>query len=395
MDGEELVVDSGGKRLGVAGIAGMGEGSFRDEVEFRGVAVWIEMRVADARDEHGGAEKVDLRRMAADGVGEGGSEVCDSHFYKYTKARVSAVSVVCICGSLERLRMVRAMGRVARYTVGEFEIAVVSDGEIRLDGGAVFGLVPRLLWEPVIGRENIDAEYRIPQGLNCMLVRRGETVALIETGMGNKHDEKVRTRIFPGDYGHLLESLSEAGVHPAEVTVVANTHLHADHCGWNTVRRDDGRVAPTFPNARYYVQKGEYEVARHPNERTAATYYAENFEPLAESGQLELVEGEREIAPGIHFLPTPGHTADHASIVLSSGGETAIYTGDLVHHEVQLERPAWIAAFDVMPLVSLETKKRLAEKAIRERALLICVHNAFPGVGRLTERDGKRVFVAE
>ena len=282
----------------------------------------------------------------------------------------------------------------ARYRVGEFEIAVVSDGHIRLDGGAVFGLVPRVLWEPVVGRENIDAQHRIPLALNCMLVRRGEETLLVETGMGAKYTERERERIWPGEYGLLLDELAAIGVAPEDVTHVVNTHLHTDHCGWNTVRRGEAAV-PTFPNARYFIQRGEYETAMRPNERTRATYLAPNFEPLAETGQLDLVDGEREILRGVTFLPTPGHTADHASIVLGSGGETAIYTGDLVHHAVQVERPAWIAAFDVLPLVSLETKRRLAERAVRERALLICVHNAFPGVGRLTEVEGRRRFVEE
>jgi len=189
-------------------------------------------------------------------------------------------------------------------------------------------------------------------------------------------------------------SIEALGIAPEDVTAVANTHLHADHCGGNTVREGD-RVVPAFPNARYYVQAGEYAVAMHPNERTRGTYFADNFAPLEASGQLELVTGEQELVDGVHFLPTPGHTADHASIVLASNGETGIYTGDLVHNAVQAERPSWIAAFDVLPLVTLESKKRFVERAVRERALLICGHNAFPGVGRLTEHDGKRTFVAE
>jgi glyoxylase-like metal-dependent hydrolase (beta-lactamase superfamily II) len=290
--------------------------------------------------------------------------------------------------------MFRKVERVRRYRVGEFEVAIVSDGYIRMDGGAVFGLIPRVMWEPVVGIENIDAEYRVRQDLNCMLVRRGDDVVLVETGMGNKHDARVRQRLYPGDYGYLVAALGEAGVRPEEVTAVANTHLHADHCGWNTVRRGDA-VVPAFPNARYYIQAGEYEAAMHPNERTQGAYFAENFEPLRAAGALELVSGEHQVVPGLHFLPTPGHTQDHASLVISSRGETAIYTGDLVHHQVQVERPAWISAFDIMPMVSLETKKALAERAIRENALLICVHNPFPGVGRLREENGRRTFVAE
>ena len=282
----------------------------------------------------------------------------------------------------------------ASYRVGEFDVAVVSDGYFKLDGGAVFGLVPRVMWERVVGSQNIDAEHRVELGLNCLVVRRGADVLLIETGMGAKLTGAMRDRIFPGDYGHLLEALAALGVAPADVTAVANTHLHADHCGWNTSRQGE-ELVPTFPRARYFIQAGEYESASHPNDRTRATYLAENFAPLETSGQLELVSGEREIIPGVHFLPTPGHTLDHASVVLSSGGETAIYIGDVAHHAVQVERPAWIAAFDVLPLVSLETKKALSERALREHALLFCAHNAFPGAGRLTERDGKRVFVAE
>jgi len=282
----------------------------------------------------------------------------------------------------------------ARYRVGEFDLAVVSDGTMRLDGGAVFGLVPRVLWEPAVGSENIDSEHRIPLGLNCLVVRRGEDVLLIETGMGNKLAGAVRERHYPGDYGHLLESLAKLDFRPEDMTAVANTHLHADHCGWNTVRKGDD-VVPSFPRARYFVQAGEYEAATHPNDRTRGTYFAENFVPLAESGQLELVDGEREILPGVRFVPTPGHTEDHAAVVLSSAGETAIYTGDMVHHAAQVERDAWTSAFDILPLVNLETKKKMAERAIRENALLICVHNAFPGVGRLRVENGRRRFVPE
>lgn len=281
------------------------------------------------------------------------------------------------------------------YKVGNIDVAIVSDGYIKLDAGAVMGLIPRVMWEPILGPENIDREHRMRLGLNCMVVRSGEHVLVVDTGMGNKLSGAVRERSFPGEYGTLLDGLASLGLSAADVTAVANTHLHADHCGWNTVKNPDGELAPTFPNARYFIQAGEYEVARHPNERTRGTYFAENFEPLEAAGQLNLVEGETEIIPGVTFWATPGHTADHASIAMYSAAETAIYTGDLVHHAVQVERPAWIAAFDVLPLISLESKKKLAERALRENALLICVHNPFPGVGRLTERDGRRTFVTE
>ena len=286
------------------------------------------------------------------------------------------------------------MNPPARYTVGAFEIAVISDGVFRMDGGAVFGVIPRTMWEPVVGPANVDAQHRVPLGLNCMLVRRGDDVLLVETGLGNKLEGIQRERIFPGEYGHLLDQLASLGVKPEDVTHVVNSHLHADHCGWNTVRQGE-RIVPTFPRARYFIQEREYQAATHPNERTRGAYFAENFEPVATTGQLELVDGEREILPGVQFIPTPGHTVDHASIVLTSGGETAIYIGDVAHHAVQVERAPWIAAFDVLPLVSLETKKKLFDRAVRDNALLVCVHNEFPGVGRLAEQDGRRKFVAE
>lgn len=282
-----------------------------------------------------------------------------------------------------------------RYTVGAMDVAVICDGYIKLDAGAVMGLIPRVMWEPIIGKENLDAEHRMKLSLNCMVVRSGEDVLLVDTGIGNKLAGAVRERGFPGEHGLLMEGLASIGLTQEDITVVANTHLHADHCGWNTIRDETGTLKPTFPNAKYFIQKGEFEVASHPNERTRGTYFAENFEPLVKSGQLELVEGEVEMMDGARFWATPGHTQDHASIALTSQGETALYTGDLVHHAVQVERPAWIAAFDILPLLSLESKKKLAERALKDNALLICVHNPFPGVGRLTETNGRRKFIEE
>lgn len=283
------------------------------------------------------------------------------------------------------------MAPIASYRIGDFDLAVVSDGFMMLDGGAVMGLVPRVLWEPIIGKDRIDGEHRVPLALNCLVARRGDMVLLADTGIGNKLTGAARDRMFPGDNGHLLQVLARLGIGPGDVTHVANTHLHADHCGWNTVREDE-TLRPTFPNARYYVERGEFEAAMHPNERTRGTYFAENFEPLAATGQLELLDGEREILPGVTFVPAPGHTADHAIVAFVSGGETALYTGDLAHHAVQFERPAWIPAFDVLPLVSLETKKRIAERAFRENALIVSTHNEYPGAGRIRFVEGRYRF---
>ncbi len=273
------------------------------------------------------------------------------------------------------------------YRLGNLDLHILSDGAFYQDAGAVFGVVPRVMWERVAGP--LDEQHRIPLGLNCLLVRSHGKLLLIETGVGDK--DGARRQSTPVAQGSLLSELAALGVRPEEVDVVINSHLHADHCGWNTRRLQDGRLVPTFPRARYLIQRGEWEAATHPNERTRATYLAENLLPLEEADALELIEGELAVTPEVTVIPTPGHTEDHASVVLTSGGETAIYIGDMVQHGVQLERTAWVSAFDVLPLVSMETKKRIVERAIRERALVVSVHCPYPGLGRLTlGEDGRR-----
>ncbi len=276
------------------------------------------------------------------------------------------------------------------FHLGDLELLVVSDGVLRLDAGAVFGLTPRAMWEPYV--PDLDEQHRLPMGLNCLVVRTGGKTVLVETGVGSK-----RARVPGGagteGSGGLLEGLAREGIRPEDVDIVVNTHLHFDHAGGNTVS-EGGRPRPAFPRARYFVQKGEWEAASHPNERTRGTYLAENFEPLADSRQVELVEGEVEVAKGVRMAPAPGHTADHCIVEVESGGELAVYVGELAQQPVMLERIAWISAFDVLPLVSLETKKRLIERAIERRALLVCVHAGYPGLGRLRLEDSKRRWEA-
>ena len=273
------------------------------------------------------------------------------------------------------------------HRLGNLDLQILSDGSYYQDAGAVFGVVPRIMWERVAGP--LDDQYRIAIALNSLLVRSHDTLILIETGVGDK--EGARRQASPAAEGTLLSDLDALGVRPEEIDVVINTHLHADHCGWNTRSLEDGRLVPTFPRARYLIQRGEWEAAIQPNERTRATYLGENLLPLEEAGVLELIDGEMAVTREVTIIPTPGHTQDHASVVLTSGGETALYIGDMVQHTVQLERTAWVSAFDVLPLVSMETKKRLVERAIRERALVVGVHCPYPGLGHLTRsEDGRR-----
>jgi glyoxylase-like metal-dependent hydrolase (beta-lactamase superfamily II) len=242
------------------------------------------------------------------------------------------------------------------------------------------------MWEPYV--PDLDENYRLGMGLNCLVVRGGGKTVLVETGVGGKTGRTPRAAGTEAS-GALLQNLAREGIRPEDVDIVVNTHLHFDHAGGNTVITD-GKPAPAFPRARYLIQKGEWQVASRPNERTRATYLAENFEPLDDARQVELVEGEAEIIKGLRLLPAPGHTADHCIVEMDSGGELALYVGELAQHPVMLERIAWISAFDVLPLVSLETKKRVIERALERRALIVSVHAPYPGLGRLRLEEGKR-----
>ncbi|MEX2376241.1 MAG: MBL fold metallo-hydrolase, partial [Dehalococcoidia bacterium] len=265
----------------------------------------------------------------------------------------------------------------ARYQIGAVDFAVVNDGTYYYDAGAVFGVVPRVLWERVT--DPMDERYRIPLGLNCLLLRsRGQTI-LIETGVGGKPGD--RDAASPAEEGTLLDSLAALGVTPEEIDVVVNTHLHADHCGWNTTTGSDDLLVPTFPNARYVINAHEWEDATHPNERTRATYLDRNLSPIAD--RLELMDGEHQITDEVIFVPAPGHTEGHSTVVIRSGQEWGVYLGDLAQHRVQLERTPWVSGLDLLPLVSLETKKRLMDECIEAGALLMFCHGPYPGVGRM------------
>ena len=271
---------------------------------------------------------------------------------------------------------------------------MLSDGVIWLDAGAVFGLVPKVMWQRVTGETN--ELNQIPLALNCLLLESDGKTVLIETGQGNKDFEQTRRRGWEPDHGKLIDDLARNGVRPDDVDIVINTHLHNDHTGWNTVEDSEGELAVTFPNARYYIQRGEWDEAMQPNERTRATYLPENLLPVEAAGQIEFIEGETQVTSDITVIETPGHTAEHASVVIANGGESAVYLGDMIQHQVQLERVAWLSAFDVLPLVNLETKKRVIAEAIKNRSLLVAVHNPFPGVGRMSAGErGRNVWTSE
>lgn len=273
------------------------------------------------------------------------------------------------------------------FRTGDIELLVVSDGVMRQDAGAVFGLVPRVMWERYV--DDLDDKHRLPMGLNSLVVRAGGKTIIVDTGCGDK-GTKAPGAVSTDLSGKLVENLAAEGIRREDVDLVVNTHLHFDHAGGNTTEDEDGGIVPTFPNARYIIQKGEWEAASHPNERTRGTYLEENLAPVEEAKQLELVTGEVEVAPGVRMTPAPGHTEDHCIVEIESGGDYAIYIGELAQQPVMIERLAWVSAFDILPMVSIETKRRIQEIAIEKRALLISVHAGYPGLGHLRAEDSKR-----
>jgi glyoxylase-like metal-dependent hydrolase (beta-lactamase superfamily II) len=279
----------------------------------------------------------------------------------------------------------------AKHRLGALDFAMLSDGQFYLDAGATFGLVPRVLWEPFAGP--LDDRHRLSLGLNSLLVRSQGKTILLETGVGDKPGG-WRRQSSPVEGGTLMTELAALGVSPEEVDIVVNTHLHADHSGWNT-RIVNGQAVPTFPNAEYLIMEAEWRDAIDPNERTRATYLEENILPLEQHGRLHLIDGEYRITDEVTVVPTPGHTEGHAAVVLSSAGQTGVYIGDIAQVPVHLERTAWVSAFDVLPLVSLKTKRQLVDQAIDSGSLIISVHLPFPGLGRMTRTEaGHRKYEA-
>jgi glyoxylase-like metal-dependent hydrolase (beta-lactamase superfamily II) len=270
--------------------------------------------------------------------------------------------------------------------LGNFELLAVSDGIYYLDGGAFFGVVPKVLWERKLPA---DEKNLVPTGLNSVVVRTGDKTVLIETGIGNKLTERM-AQIY-GQPEKLLDNLSAAGIAPEDVDIVINSHLHFDHCGWNTVRTGD-KIAATFPKAKYYVQEGEWKHA-HEKQRDSVSYLTENYDPLVESGQMQLLRGDQEIAPGISVAVFPGHTRDMQAVILHSGGQTACYISDLIPTSAHLDLN-WVMAFDLYPVETIESRKRYYAQAIPEKWLTLFTHDpTIPWA--YVEKDAKGKLLAK
>lgn len=268
--------------------------------------------------------------------------------------------------------------------LGDIELHILTDGTFALDGGAMFGVVPKPLWER---KFQADARNRIQLSMNCPLIRTAGKWILVETGAGDKFEPKLTDMYAIGGQPRLLEQLASRGLRPEDIDIVIDTHLHFDHCGWNT-RVVNGKVVPTFPNARYVLQKGELEHAKRPNERDRASYFPDNFAPVEAAGQFWLIEGDREVAPGVEVMRVPGHNADMQCVKISGGGKTAFLFVDLVPTTAHIPLP-WIMGYDLYPMTTLENKKKLIPQAAREGWLCLFSHDPHVRAAYLREQDGK------
>lgn len=270
--------------------------------------------------------------------------------------------------------------------LGAFEIYPVTDGRFRLDGGAMFGVVPKALWERCCPA---DEQNRIPLSLTCLLIRAHGKNILVDTGLGGKEDAKFNQRFAVDRTPTLQESLQRYRLRPEHIHMVINTHLHFDHAGGNTVRENSGALVPAFSNAAYVVQQGEYEDAASANERTRVSYRQDNFTELAQVNKWELLTGDQELLPGISAVVTKGHTRFHQSVKIESEGRVAFFLGDLIPTVSHLPLP-YIMGYDLYPMQTLETKRWVLDRAFEGEWLLIFEHDPLVQAGYVRkDREGK------
>jgi len=270
--------------------------------------------------------------------------------------------------------------------VGDYRVKIVPDTEFRLDGGAMFGVVPRNLWLRVCPP---DDQNRIRMNLNCVFIDTGAERILIETGIGDKWSPKHSEMYGIDRKQPLRESLrSITGCGPEDITIVINTHLHFDHAGGNTVRNEAGEIVPAFPNARYFISRAEFEHAENPTERDRASYLADNWQSVKESGQLELKDADYEVVPGLRMETYAGHNRTMQCWRLDGNGQTIFGFADLVPMRAHIQLP-WIMGYDLFPLETLEAKKRLLPQAAREGWMCVFYHDPDVPLCKLVEDNGK------
>jgi len=279
---------------------------------------------------------------------------------------------------------------IQRYTVGDLELISVSDGTFRLDGGSMFGVIPKTMWSE---KAPPDERNRILLAMRPLVVRGARTM-IIDAGAGDKENEKFRDIYGLDRSRHLDHTLAEAGLAPEDIDIVLATHLHFDHAGGFTVRDAGGRLRPRFPRAQYVVRRGEWEDATHPNARTRASYLLDNYVPLAEAGVLQLVDDDHTIMPGVRVRRTGGHTPHHQMVVIESGGQTAAFVADLIPTTAHVP-DVWVMGYDLFPLDTMAAKREFVKEAIEKKILVFFEHDPMIAAGYLTEANGKRGVIQQ
>ena len=273
----------------------------------------------------------------------------------------------------------------------DYRVEIIPDCEFRLDGGAMFGVVPRNLWARV---HPPDDQNRIRMNMNCLFIEAGGERILVDTGVGEKWSEKHRTMYGINRTRSFDESLKAiAGVAATDITIVINTHLHFDHAGGNSIWNDNGQAVPAFPNARYFISRAEYEHAESPNERDHASYFPDNWQPMKQSGQLELKAADYEVVPGLTMETHAGHNRSMQCARLARDGKTLFGFADLVPTRAHVPY-AWVMGYDLYPTETVEAKKKLLPQAARENWTCLFYHDPDQALGRVVEEDGKLRVVA-
>jgi methylmalonyl-CoA epimerase len=289
----------------------------------------------------------------------------------------------------DQFAMCNLQSAISRFTVGDLELTSVYDGFFRLDGGAIFGIVPKSLWAAKLPPDNHN---RVQLAVRQLVVR-GVRTMIIDAGFGGKADEKFLQTFAVDRRRNLDHALAEAGLAPEDIDLVLATHLHWDHAGGFTVRDGSGRLRPRFPRARYIVRRGEWEDAMHLNDRTRGSYSPDDYAPLMDAGVLELVDDDQTIMPGVKVRRTGGHTMHHQMVLMESGGQQAAFTADMMPTAAHVSEP-WIAAVDLAPVETLTAKQAFLREAVDRRTLVFFDHDPQIAAGYITEQSGKRRVVS-
>ena len=279
---------------------------------------------------------------------------------------------------------------MSTINVGELELTPLLDAYFRLDGGAMFGVVPKPLWER---RAPADDRNRISLASRPLLVIAGETTMIIDAGIGGKMSAK-NVDIYGIDRQRNLEhELADLGLTVADIDVALASHLHFDHVGGFTTRLESGEIVPSFPNARYKVRADEWDDATHPHERNRASYLQEDFVPLQAAGVVDLFDGDVEVIPGVRVERTGGHARSHQVVFLEGGGQTAVFTADMIPTAAHVDEP-WIMGYDLYPMETLAFKKRFVREAIEREYLILFEHDPRIAAGYIREKDGRKYVEA-